>query len=226
MFPKRLGNPRLASSGHRMGNAMFRMTLFAVGCAAGLLAAASSAMAQNRQQAYAHVMGDTTPPIGWVEFCTQREHDADCNVGPLRAAVADLDERRWRYLLEVNARVNRAVEPVTDMDHWGVAEKWSYPTDGKGDCEDYVLEKRRRLMEAGWPRQALLITVVRDRKGDGHAVLTVKTDRGDFVLDNQETKVKPWTETGYKFVKRQSDQDPNRWVSLGNVDTSIVTAQR
>jgi predicted transglutaminase-like cysteine proteinase len=197
--------------------------------AATLLAGAAmlpaSASAQNRQMAYAQSIGETTPPIGWVQFCSEREHAADCQVQPLRPQVADLDERRWRFLLEVNARVNRDVEPVTDIDHWGVAEKWSYPTDGKGDCEDYVLEKRKRLMDAGWPRQALLITVVRDKKGDGHAVLLVKTDRGDFILDNQEAKVKLWTDTGYKFLKRQSEQSPNAWVSLGNVDTKQLVAQ-
>ncbi len=32
------------------------------------------------------------------------------------------------------------------MDHWGVIEKWSYPEDGYGDCEDYALLKRRMLM--------------------------------------------------------------------------------
>lgn len=181
--------------------------------------------AQNRQMAYAQSMGESTPPIGWVQFCSERENAADCQVQALRPQVADLDERRWRFLLEVNARVNRDVEPVTDMDHWGVAEKWSYPTDGKGDCEDYVLEKRKRLMEAGWPRQSVLITVVRDKKGDGHAVLLVKTDRGDFILDNQEPKVKLWTETGYKFLKRQSEQSPNTWVSLGSVDTKQLMAQ-
>ncbi len=122
--------------------------------------------------------------------------------------------------------MNRAIEPITDMDHWGVAERWNYPTDGKGDCEDYVLEKRKRLIDAGWPRQALLVTVVRDKKGDGHAVLLVRTDRGDFILDNQEAKVKIWTDTGYRFVKRQSAENPNRWVSLGNVDTKTLTAQR
>jgi predicted transglutaminase-like cysteine proteinase len=191
-----------------------------------LLAVAAPAAAQSRQQAYAQTAGDTTPPIGWVQFCSDRENVRDCDVQAMRPATAELDERRWRYLLDVNARVNRDIEAVTDIDHWGVTERWSYPTDGKGDCEDYVLEKRRRLMEAGWPRQALLITVVRDRKGDGHAVLTVKTDRGDFVLDNQEAKVKLWTETGYKFVKRQSEQSPNRWVSLGNVDTTMLIAAR
>ena len=69
-----------------------------------------------------------------------------------------------------------------------MVERWNYPDDGYGDCEDYVLLKRRMLMQAGWPREALLITVVRDKKGDGHAVLTVKTNRGEFVLDNQSSQ--------------------------------------
>ena len=77
---------------------------------------------------------------------------------------------------------------MTDLEHWGVVEKWSYPEDGYGDCEDYVLLKRRMLMQSGWPREALLITVVRDRKGDGHAVLTVKTDKGEYILDNQDER--------------------------------------
>jgi predicted transglutaminase-like cysteine proteinase len=57
--------------------------------------------------------------------------------------------------------------------------------------------------------------VVRDKKGDGHAVLTVKTNRGEFVLDNQEPAILPWNKTGYRFVKRQSQSDPNDWVALG-----------
>jgi predicted transglutaminase-like cysteine proteinase len=110
------------------------------------------------------------------------------------------------------------------MDHWGVLERWSYPDDGKGDCEDYVLLKRRMLMQAGWPREALLITVVRDKRGDGHAVLTVKTDKGDFILDNQEEQVLLWSETGYRFVKRQSQSNPNHWVALGDPRPTIATA--
>ena len=96
-----------------------------------------------------------------------------------------------------------------------MVEQWDYPDDGKGDCEDYVLLKRRMLMQAGWPREALLITVVRDKKGDGHAVLTVKTNKGEFILDNQESEILPWNKTGYRFVKRQSQSDPNVWVALG-----------
>jgi len=122
---------------------------------------------------------------------------------------------------------NDNIKPVTDLDHWGVVERWNYPDDGYGDCEDYVLLKRRMLMQAGWPREALLITVVRDKKGDGHAVLTVKTDRGEFILDNQEAQILSWNKTGYQFVKRQSQSDPNTWVALGVPSTAppVVSAR-
>jgi predicted transglutaminase-like cysteine proteinase len=101
------------------------------------------------------------------------------------------------------------------MDHWGVVDQWDYPADGKGDCEDYALLKRRMLMAEGLPRQALLMTVVKESNGDGHAILTVKTNRGEFVLDNLTDEVKAWNKTPYRFVKRQSEQNPNVWVSIG-----------
>ena len=150
---------------------------------------------------------------------------------PKECAAADSEPRDvvltakvWKDLVRVNKWVNDSITPMTDMDHWGVVEKWSYPDDGKGDCEDYVLLKRRMLMQAGWPREALLITVVRDKKGDGHAVLTVKTDKGDFVLDNQEEQVLLWSDTGYRFVKRQSQTNPNIWVALGDPRPAVATA--
>jgi predicted transglutaminase-like cysteine proteinase len=181
--------------------------------------------AQTRLAAHVDALEETSVPIGWIEFCRQPENKADCSVPRLRSTTMELNEKQWSTLLSINARVNREIEPVTDIDHWGVAEKWSYPTDGKGDCEDYVLEKRKRLLAAGFPRQSLLITVVIDKKGDGHAVLMVKTDRGDLILDNFESKVLLWADTGYRFVKRQSQEDPHRWVSLGNVNTAITTAR-
>ena len=137
-----------------------------------------------------------------------------------------MSQTAWRDLLKVNRWVNETVKPMTDMDHWGVIEKWSLPTDGYGDCEDYVLLKRKMLIDAGWPREALLITVVRDKKGEGHAVLTVKSDKGEFILDNQNENVVAWTETGYRFVKRQSQSDPNVWVSLGDTRPAVVDRQR
>ena len=135
-----------------------------------------------------------------------------------------LTSKAWKDLVRINRLVNERIRPMTDLEHFGTVEKWSYPDDGYGDCEDYVLLKRRMLMEAGWPREALLITVVRDQKGDGHAVLTVKTDRGEFVLDNQNEHVVLWSESGYRFVKRQSQSDPNVWVALGDPRAAAATA--
>jgi predicted transglutaminase-like cysteine proteinase len=162
------------------------------------------------------------PPIGWVEFCA--EHSSDCNAPPVSPRDVVLSTKAWKDLVRINKFVNTTIRPMTDLEHHGVVEKWSYPDDGYGDCEDYVLLKRRLLIEGGWPREALLITVVRDKHADGHAVLTVKSDRGDFILDNQNEDILLWSETGYRFVKRQSQSDPNLWVSLGDSRPAVATA--
>jgi predicted transglutaminase-like cysteine proteinase len=171
---------------------------------------------------YASLGDATRAPIGWTEFCSS--NPGECPTGASQPRDIVLSPTAWRDLLKVNRWVNETVKPMTDMEHWGVIEKWSIPTDGYGDCEDYVLMKRKMLIDAGWPREALLVTVVRDRKGDGHAVLTVKTDKGEYILDNQNEDVVAWTDTGYRFVKRQSQSDPSVWVSLGDNRPSTAIA--
>jgi predicted transglutaminase-like cysteine proteinase len=192
-------------------------------CLAGLSVGPASAGDWPLASAAA-IQGQATPPVGWADFCDR--HAADCQVRDMPARDVSLNSVVWSLLTGINDRVNSTVTPVTDIDHWGKPESWDYPIDGRGDCEDYVLEKRRLLIEAGLPRQALLVTVVSDLKQEGHAVLTVKTDQGDFVLDNQTPKVVPWTATGYRFVKRQSQENPNRWVWLGWAGGDTATAAR
>ena len=106
----------------------------------------------------------------------------------------------------------------------GRGRRRTHPDDGYGDCEDYVLLKRRMLVQVGWPRETLLVTVVRDEKGEGHAVLTVITDEGDYVLDNQNKDILIWSDTGYRFIKRQSQSNPNVWVALGEPRPVPLTA--
>ena len=190
--------------------------------AASLFGMTIAAQAANERVLYASLGDATRAPIGWVEFCA--DNPRDCRTGATQARDIVMTQAAWKDLLRVNRWVNETVKPMTDMEHWGVIEKWSYPTDGYGDCEDYVLLKRKMLMDAGWPREALLITVVRDKKGEGHAVLTVKSDKGEFILDNQNEDVVAWTDTGYRFVKRQSQNDPNTWVSLGDSRPAVATA--
>jgi predicted transglutaminase-like cysteine proteinase len=134
-----------------------------------------------------------------------------------------LTKQSYDALVQVDDSINRRIAPATDMEVYGVAEKWEYPTT-RGDCEDYVLLKRKTLIDAGWPRSALLITVVLDTRGQGHAVLTVVTDHGDYVLDNLSDKVLPWQETAYRYVKRQSQYDEQKWVYVGPADTSVGVA--
>ena len=193
----------------------------AVAALAGALAA-PAANAGNDRPLFMAVGGHARAPIGWVEFCS--EYAPECETKPATPHDAVLSTKGWKELVRINKWVNDTVKPITDLEHWGVVERWSYPDDGYGDCEDYVLLKRRMLMQAGWPRQALLITVVRDRKGEGHAVLTVKTDKGEFILDNQNEDILLWSETGYRFVKRQSQNNPNVWLALGEPRPASATA--
>ena len=187
-----------------------------------LMGISASAHAGDERVLYASLGETTRAPIGWVEFCA--DNPGECQGGASQARDIVMTQAAWRDLLKVNRWVNETIKPMTDMDHWGVIEKWSIPTDGYGDCEDYVLQKRKMLMQAGWPREALLITVVRDKNNDGHAVLTVKSDKGEYILDNQTDDIVLWSDTGYRFVKRQSQSDPNVWVALGEPRPVPLTA--
>ncbi|MGE3067416.1 MAG: transglutaminase-like cysteine peptidase [Hyphomicrobiaceae bacterium] len=151
------------------------------------------------------------PPYGFVLFCNRMPREcADTSLVEQRMPA---DPDRLSELDTVNRAVNREIEPATDMEIYGQTEYWTIPTD-RGDCEDYALLKRKRLIARGWPASALLMTVVRDEKGEGHAVLTARTQIGDLILDNKNDEVKPWYRTPYRYVMRQSYLDPRVWMSL------------
>ena len=191
---------------------MFKRRGWELAAIAVLLGMCAQAKAGDDRLMYASLGEATRAPIGWVEYCA--ENPADCRGGATQPRDIVMSQAAWRDLNKVNHWVNETVKPMTDMDHWGVIEKWSLPTDGYGDCEDYVLEKRRRLSRMGISLSDLLITVVRKPDGEGHSVLTVRTDKGDYVLDNLNDKVKAWDQTGYRFLKRQAIDNTGRWVSI------------
>jgi predicted transglutaminase-like cysteine proteinase len=194
--------------------------LFAMATAAH--AVESNAHAPATERAFAPVYGKTLPPIGFVEFCARDKQRCGSDNSHLRRIA--LTESHWNLLQQINARVNSSIAPVSDMDLYAVPERWDYPVDA-GDCEDYVLLKKRELENLGFPSHALLITVVLDEAGEGHAVLTVSTSQGDLVLDNRRDAVIRWAETRYRFLKRQSQDDPRLWVALSEAGkTSVVEA--
>ena len=165
----------------------------------------------NASEAFMHTGGRTTQPVGHYEFC--KRIPAECREATPKQAPIQLTRKLWAEMVDVNNTVNTMVTPRTDQDIWGKAEVWSYP-DRVGDCEDYVLEKRRQLMRDGVPAGSVLITVVRQPNGDGHAVLTVRTSNGDYVLDNLEPRILAWSDTEYTFLKRQSERNSGTWVAI------------
>lgn len=193
------------------------------------LAVLSSASADNaapsrsseRSLAFMRVYGHAQPPYGFVRFCEERPEE--CRAGTIEESRFVATPERLSELDDVNRYVNRKIQPVTDLELYGVTEYWTIPTD-KGDCEDYALLKRHILIEHGWPVSSLLMTVVRDEKGEGHAVLTARTAQGDYILDNKVDDVKLWSKTPYEFVMRQSYINPRAWISLDPSDGSAPMA--
>ena len=153
----------------------------------------------------------TSQPIGHYEFCQQVP--VECRSTGANVQPDKLTPAKWKKLVEINARINTVIAPRTDYEMWGREEIWSYPVK-YGDCEDYALLKRHELIDAGFQPGNLLMTVVLQPNGDGHAVLTVRTDHGDFILDNLVGAVLDWRDTRYHFLKRQSSANAGRWVDI------------
>lgn len=193
---------------------------------AGLMGASAPAHAQvvsptaltsSNSSPFMRVYGPVQPPYGYVRFCDAKPEECRARGGedrrfrPTPARLSELDE--------VNRKINRAIEPATDEEIYGMSEYWTLPG-RRGDCEDYALLKRKVLLSRGWPASSLLLTVVRDEKGEGHAVLTARTAHGDFLLDNKVDEVKIWNQAGYTYVMRQSYLNPRVWVSLDPAEST------
>ena len=185
------------------------------GLAAVDAAAASEVAPASLQEvdgpAFMRVFGQTMAPSGFTRMC-ERQSDL-CERGRPGESRVTATREVLKELAEVNLIANRTVEPASDEEIYGTSEYWTVPG-RRGDCEDYALLKQRMLTERGWPKAALLITVVRDENGEGHALLTARTSRGDYILDNRYDEVVLWSSRPYAYVKRQSYLDPRIWVSL------------
>lgn len=191
-------------------------------CAAGLVFGMAGAHAGPDR--FMAVGGLTSQPIGHYEFCKRKP--GECSIRPADNGPVTLTDDLVKTIERVNLAVNDAVTAMSDTENYGQTEYWSYPDHGYGDCEDHALEKRRTLKRKGISLSNLLITVVRLSNGEGHAILTVRTDQGDLVLDNLNDEVKLWSETDYRFLKRQASDHTGRWVSLRDDEAPLVSALR
>jgi len=164
-------------------------------------------------------------PNGFMAFCLRNPDQ--CSAPADQAQTVTFDEHLWDTLEAVNERVNRTVTNEDDKAHYGRAEYWTIVTDGYGDCEDFALTKRKELIDSGLPEKALRVAIVRTWRKELHAVLTVATDRGDYVLDSRTWEILPWNRAEYVWISRQDANDPMGWVTLqGRFPTRIAATAR
>ena len=167
--------------------------------------------------------GKARPPIGYVLFCKRGAEECKTTGGKIERAI--LTNEAWNEINQVNQFVNSAIKPASDVDTYHTTEYWAYPTN-VGDCEDYVLLKKKLLVQLGFNADELLITVLLDEHGEGHAVLSILTKNADLVLDNRRDEILSVNQTAYKYLKRQSQLDPTQWVSLRKTDTQVLVSSQ
>lgn len=149
------------------------------------------------------------PPPGAQGLCVK--YDWACAKSHRTLLIG---EETMKVVRTINARANRSIRSISDVNQYRIAERWALPTNRGGDCEDYALYKKRELIRAGIPAEQLLIAAVLDRKRQSHAVLIIRTGTQDLVLDNLNSRIVPWQKTGYTFLRLQDPQQPSRWVSV------------
>jgi len=213
--------------GHLIGAAAVSLLLaacqapMAVGAIAPADLAAPSGIATTSSAMQSGATVET--PSGYVAFC--KRDAADCAVGENEPDQISFAPALWDKLESINVAVNTAIKPMEDEIHYGRADYWTIPKDGYGDCEDYALAKRKALADAGLSRRALRIAVAQLPSGEAHAVLTVATDRGDYVLDNRSNQILPWQDAGLTWVARQA---PGQlaWIAVGTGKVPLMLAAR
>ena len=152
-------------------------------------------------------------PMAHTFFCLKYRND--CKVHKFivfRGGATTLTASRWAELVRVNAVVNRAITPQPNTE--GVAaEKWLI-SPKSGDCNDYAVTKRHKLLALGWPARNLLLSEVVTTWGEHHLVLVVRTSDGDFVLDSLNQNIRSWTKASYQWVRIQSRGNPMFWSTV------------
>jgi len=186
--------------------------------ALGFVALSGAAIAPAKAGQWSEAGGITSIPYGHLDYCKRSPRDCSSHraLAPMK-----LTPDRMKLLQSVNASVNAAIKPVSDQDNYGKRDYWTIPKNGKGDCEDYVLLKRAKLMARGISPSQLLITMVQG--SEAHIVLTARTDHGDYILDNMRADVLPVEKTSYRYIKMQSPSHSGQWVSISGRSVNMAS---
>ncbi len=174
-------------------------------------AAASPSAVAMREGGYA------LAPFSFVKFCLDYPAECPKSAGPSRIRLTN---GRMAELASVNRAVNNSIRPTPDT---STLRYWKLNVNA-GDCNTFAVQKRHELIRRGWPSAALALTVAKTAWGEGHLVVTVRTDQGDLVLDNLRPNIVSWQRAGYDWVMRQSEINPQYWVDLHGGQSGPVYA--
>lgn len=183
--------------------------LLAASVAVALASPAAFAVDMSKPGATMPMRAQVSAPSGARGLCA--ELPFACAPGTSKAPIGAAE---MELVSQINRAANSKIRPVSDLSQYHVAEKWAMPTARGGDCEDYALYKKARLIEAGISPDRLLLAAVLDRQGKSHAVLVLRAGGADLVLDNLRGAIKRWDETGYTFLRVQDPSDPRAWVAV------------
>jgi predicted transglutaminase-like cysteine proteinase len=151
-----------------------------------------------------------SPPDGAQGVC--QAFVGACHRNAFKSQATRSNDAGWLLRAsEVNSTVNRAVLARSDQALYGRQNVWALPRNNQGDCKHLALMKKQLLIRSGLPASNLLLAVVTGSTEELHAVLVMRTNAIDYVLDNLDTRILPWTATGYTFLKMQNPTDGSRW---------------
>lgn len=140
-------------------------------------------------------------PKGYFDFC--KRHADQCKPAEPRTMAWPTVSALVR---NINQTVNARMIYRPDIrDHWTLGGRY-------GDCEDYALTKRAKLMAAGIPPGALRLAVLTTDKGVQHAVLLVDTTAGSVVLDNRTNALRLWRDLS-RYRLGSATSNPLWWVA-------------
>jgi predicted transglutaminase-like cysteine proteinase len=207
-------NPYIRDRGkkRRSPRALIAALVTSLGLAAALtVGAASPAYAANAPGTFIMSTKSVAAPRGFTGVC---EKYAWACLSRSKHSKTHSADQKLDLARKVNTTINRRVREISDVRQYRVAELWALPTRRGGDCEDFALLKKKTLITHGIPAERLLIATVLDRKKRPHAVLVMRTEKGDFILDNQTNRIVPWNKTGYSFLRMQRPDAPSQWMAI------------
>ena len=109
---------------------------------------------------------------------------------------------QWADLVEVHRQIKDRFHYTPDLELYHTREFWTVMgADYEGDCEDFALTCRQRLIAKGWDRHLLRPACCWTETGGYHAVMVAEIEADAYVLDNRQNRVLPWTDLPYIWDK-------------------------